>query len=299
MSSFEAIVARRIRSAAMAALLLALLAACSPPIRQYDIENQPMSCDEANRFAYRTAQAMGFAISEFSPATPATEGVLRGRRERQGASAGRQDIRVTITCPPTGPSLVAEEEGKWGDRLALKRGFHHAFTNIVSMTAAEKEMAERIDAGTAPPSQQRHDLQILIEPVRGQASKLDFDIDFAAAGLLPLRVTVNNHTARSYDLEPAKIRLTRADRKRERPLTPDQAAARIAGARGEDGKRLTDLSAAAVAERLRAKLLTATGVGPGDKASGYLYFPLAEYRRARVVAVEEESGEAEGFLVEF
>jgi hypothetical protein len=40
-------------------------------------------------------------------------------------------------------------------------------------------------------------------------------------------------------------------------------------------------------------------VRPGDKASGYLFFPLAEYHRARVVVVEEESGESEGFLVEF
>jgi hypothetical protein len=289
----------RRRVPGLPAALLVLLAACSPPVRQFDIVNQPLSCDAANRYVYRTVQAMGFAVSDFSPATPAKVGSIRGRRAWQGSASGEQRIGVAISCSPAGVTIDAREEGKWLDQITLKRAFYQSYTNILSMTAAEETMQEKIDAGTAPESQQRRDLQILVEPVRGQGSKLDFDIDLAAAGLLPLRISVNNHTARSYEIAPGKIRLTRADRKRAAPLALEQAAQRIEGARDPGGQPLTNLSAGEIADRLHAKLLVAATVRPGGKVSGYLYFPLAEYRRARVVVVEEESGEAEGFLVEF
>jgi hypothetical protein len=275
-----------------------LLAACNPPIKQYELNNQPYSCDEANRLSYATARAMGFAISEFTPATPSSAGKIRGLRNWQGSASGRQSILVRITCSPTGTTIDANEDGQLFGQIDLKRGFYQAFTNIVSMGAAEKEMEEKIDAGTAPASQQRHDLQIVIEPVRGQESKLDFEVDLAAAGLLPLRVNVNNRTPRTYEIDPSQTQLTAADRSRVRPLSPEEAGRRVAKARGADGSQPV-LSPETIGQRLRAKLLTAATVGPGDKASGYLYFPLAEYHRARVLAVEKESGESEGFLVEF
>ena len=62
------------------------------------------------------------------------------------------------------------------------------------MDAARREMTEKIDAGTAPASQQRGDLQVLLEPIRGQEAKLDFKLDLAAAGVLPVRVTIANRT---------------------------------------------------------------------------------------------------------
>jgi hypothetical protein len=281
-------------------LLPLLLAACSPPVKQYELNDQPLSCDEGNRFAYATARAMGFNVLEFSPATPSTPGNLRGWRKWQGSASGQQRIAVRISCSPTGTTIDANEDGAMLAQVDIKRGFHHAFTNIVSMRAADEEMQEQIDAGTAPASQQRRDLQIVIEPVRGHESKLDFDVDLAAGGILPLRVRVNNHTARTYEIDPAATRLTATDRKRVSPLSPAQAGERLAGARGADGgKAPADLSAQAIGERLRAKLFSTTTVRPGEKASGYLYFPLAEYHRGRVVVVEKESGESEGFLVEF
>jgi hypothetical protein len=285
---------------AIVAAIVISAAACTPPVKQYELNDQPFSCDEANRLSYATARAMGFAISEFTPATPGSPGAIRGRRNWQGSATGRQSILVKITCSPTGSTIDANEDGQMFGQIDLKRGFYQAFTNIVSMGAAEKAMEEKIDAGTAPASQQRRDLQIVIEPIRGQESKLDFDVDLAAAGILPLRVNVNNRTPRTYEIDPAETQLTAADRSRVRPLSPEQAGERISKARGPDGSQpVTSLSAEVLGERLRAKLLTAATVRPGDKASGYLYFPLAEYHRARVVAVEKESGESEGFLVEF
>jgi hypothetical protein len=275
-----------------------VLIACTPPVKQYELKDQPLSCDEANQLAYRTVRAMGFKISEFAAAAPGSSGSIRGRRERPGS--GAQNIVVTVTCTAAGATIDAGEAGKLFDQVDLKRGFHHSFTNIVQMKAADDAMEKKIDAGIAPPSQQRHDLQILVEPIRGHESKLYFEIDLAAAGLLPVRLSVNNHTARRYAIQPDQVRLTAADRSRARPLTAAAAAERVARAREpKSNQPLTALSAAAVATRLGEKSFSATEVGPGDKASGYLFFPLAEYERARVVVEDEESGEAEGFLVEF
>jgi hypothetical protein len=274
--------------------------ACSMPIQQFELENQTLTCEDANQVTYKTLRAMGFTLTAFEPAKPGRAGVLKGHRERPGTQPYEQHVTVDIECTPTGTSVDAHEDFKLLDQLEFKRGFYHSFTSIVSMTAAEQAMQERIDAGTAPASQQRRDLQVLIEPVRGHEAKLDFEIDLAAAGVLPLRLSVNNRTKNHYRFEAGEIRLTRKDRGRVSSLTPEQAAARVVGARHpETGDPVTTLSLEEVSKRLGNELFVANAVAPGERPSGYLYFPLAEYRRARVVVVEVTSGESEGFMVEF
>lgn len=296
MSSFDGSCARRF------GLVVALLAlcACNPPIKQFELRDQTLSCEEANQFSYKTLRAMGFTLTAFEPAQPGRAGVLKGHRQRAGTQPYRQSVTVDIECTPTGTSIDAHEDFTLLDQLEFKRGFYHSFTNIVSMTAADQALEERIDAGTAAPSQQRHDLQVLVEPVRGHEAKLYFDIDLAAGGILPLRLTVNNRTSHRYRLEPGEIRLTGKDRKRVPSLTPARAAARVVEAREpKTGEPVTTVSLEAVTDRLRDELFVADAVEPGERLSGYLYFPLADYQRARVVVVEDHSGESEGFMVEF
>jgi hypothetical protein len=274
--------------------------ACSTPLKQFELRDRSLSCEEANEVSYKTLRAMGFTLTAFEPAKPGRAGVLKGRRQRPGPPPHRQQVTVDIECTATGTSIDAHEDFKLLDQLEFKRGFYHSFTNIVSMTAAEEAMEKRIDAGTAPPSQQRRDLQVLVEPVRGHEAKLYFDIDLAAGGVLPLRLTVNNRTTNRYRLQAQEVRLTRKDRKRVSSLTPAQAAARVVETRlPETGEPVTALSLEAVTERLRKDLFVADVVEPGERLSGYLYFPRAEYGRARVVVVEDRSGESEGFVVEF
>jgi hypothetical protein len=59
------------------------------------------------------------------------------------------------------------------------------------------------------------------------------------------------------------------------------------------------MSADVITQLLDGKRLIATRVGPHSEVTGYLYFPLADYVRARAVLTEEDSDEAEGFVVEF
>jgi hypothetical protein len=281
-------------------LLLLLLAACNPPIRQFDLKNQQLSCDDANRIAYRTIEAMRFKVGEFEPGTPGQRGVIKASRTVSGKSDETQSVTVIIDCTPTGADIDASEDGKWLGQMEFKRAFHHAFLNVVSMGAAREALDQENLAGTAPASQQRRDLKVVVEPRRGQASKLDFAFDLAAAGVLPVRIDISNLTRGTYTLDVAAIRLTRADHERVEALSPAAAAARIVAAtHGNPPQPVTTLSRSAIADALSVRQFAATEIPPGTEREGFLYFPLAEYVGARVVLTDQETGEDEGVRVEF
>lgn len=282
-------------------LFLALLATagCTPPIRQFDLKDQPLSCDEANRLTYRTVEAMRFKVSEFQPAPAGGQGVIKASRT-SGSDNRVQAITVRLECTPTGVTIDASEDGAWLTPIEFKRAFHHAFLNVMTMHASRQQLEEQVLAGTAPASQQRRDLRIVVEPVRGQSARLDFPFDLAAGGVLPVRVAITNLTAHVYAIDPTAIRLVRADGERVVALTPDAAAQRMAAAPAATAPDRPPLpSPAAVRDALALRELTAARLAPGSERTGFLYFPLAEYRSARVVVTDTETGEDEGVRVEF
>ncbi|MGH7788994.1 MAG: hypothetical protein ACRERC_19135, partial [Candidatus Binatia bacterium] len=286
---------RRRGTGALHVLLTLGMLGCASAVRQYDLIDRPMTCDDANRTAYRTLQAMRFTVGEFQPAEPGRPGVMRGQRTTK---EDHRSVTVRITCTATGATVDATEDGAWLEQMEIKRSFHHAFTNIVSMRAAQEELDAKVVAGTAPASQQRRDVKVLVEPLRGQAGRIDFPFDIAAAGILPVRIDITNLTPQTYTLVPTELQLTTPARERVAALTPAAAAAQIAAAR-VDGKPLTVLSPTAIAGVLDGKQFSATSIAPGAQQRGFLYFPLAEYVSARLVLTDSESGEDEGVRVEF
>lgn len=281
-------------------LILLALAACNPPIKQYELKDQALSCDDANRVAYRTIEAMRFKVTEFNPAAPDQRGVIKATRTVSRGTDEQQNVTVNIDCTATGADIDASEDGAWLNQLEFKRAFHHAYLNVVSMRSANAQLEEKIIAGTAPASQQRRDLRVVVQPMRGQAAKLDFPFDLDAAGVLPVRVEITNLTPRTYALDVSAIRLTRADRERVAALAPRDAAARITSAkRGNPPQPLTTASPDAVADALGVRQFSASQIAPGAVREGFLYFPLDEYRSARIVLTDQETGEDEGVKVEF
>jgi hypothetical protein len=281
-------------------MLLALTAACTTPLQQYEIKSQALSCDEANRVTYDTLKSMGFRITGFEPAKLGKPGFVKGVKQLSASPPRRQDGVVTIECTPGGVNLDAREEGKILGQVDMKRAFMIAYKSVLQMREAEQQMEAQVAAGTAPAAYQRKGLRVLLEPVPGHAAKLDFQFDMAAAGILPIRVTINNPTDRRYLLDVNEIRLTAADHQRVIALSPGIAAERITQARSADtGEPLTTMSPVMVADVLSGKLFRATRIDPHSDVNGYLFFPVGEYERARVVLTEEESGETEGFVVEF
>lgn len=278
-------------------LLIALLAACTPPIKQYEMREQSISCDEANRFTYDTLVSMGYGITSFEPASPSRPGKARASRKNP-VSGGREPVTVLIACRAGGVDIDASEDGKLLGQIDFKRAFHITFSSVRSMATARAEQEKRQAAGTAE-SQQRTDLNVRIEPIHGQASRLDFDFDLSAAGVLPVRIRIQNPTGRFYSLEPGEIRLTRTDRERVAALGVEDVARRMAAARTPQGEPATSMGEAQIAERLRSRLFTTSSVAPRSDNSGFLFFPAGQYQRGRVVLTEKESGETEGFAVEF
>lgn len=287
-------IARRLRGL-IAAALLPLAGCASSPIRQYDLVDQPISCDDGNHLAYRTLEAMGYTVDAFQPAAPGGRGTIRATRQTAGEE---QHITVTVACTPNGVTLDASRDGVLVEQIDTKRGFQHAFLNVQSMGAAQQQLEEQMRSGSAPASQQRRDLRVVIAPLRGQGSKLEFPFDLAAAGVLPVRVDITNLTPRTYRVDADAIRLQRRDRSRVAPLTIAAAAAQVAAAR-VDGAPLTALGAAAIEDVLAAHRFAATTIAPNAREGGFLYFPVGDYGSARAVLTDTDTDEDEGVRVEF
>ena len=284
-----------LRRAALCGLLLAAFAACTPPIRQFDLKDQPLTCEQANAYSLRTLQAMGFTITQLDPATAERRGMLRGTREE----VGTDKVTVVVACDGRTAAINASEDGKWLGQLEFKRGFYLSFTATATQ-AAITEAAARDEARRPPEARTHKGLQVRIEPVRGLGAKLDFGLDLAAGGVLPVRVVVDNGTPRTYGFDPADLALIREDGSRVRALAVEEAARRVAGAPQQaSGGDAAAHGIEEVTQRLQAQVLQGGTVSAHQTTKGYLYFPLAHYVKGRVSLVDRESEETEGFLVEF
>lgn len=278
------------------AAVLVVLAACTFPIRQYDLKNQQLTCDQANDYTYHTLQTMGFTVTGFEPAVVGRSGTIHATREEQGT----QNVTVAITCNGTAANIDASEDGKFLGQLEFKRGFYLAFTATAAQAAVSaavaREQAER------PLDQKKvKGLQVLLQPVRGFAAKLDFDLDLAAAGVLPVSVTINNFSTRTYTFDPADVVLAQKDGTRAHPMPVADAVQRVSEARRQkDGtSESAPPDSADITRRLQGRLLTGHSVSPNQIVKGYLFFPLAPYVKGRITLEDQESEESEGFVVEF
>jgi hypothetical protein len=261
---------------------------CTPPVQQYALKNQKLTCAQANEYAFHTLQSMGFAISAFDPAAVGHEGTIHGSRQERGV----QNVTVTITCLANGTADIdASVDSQLLGQIDLKRGFYMAFTGVAAQTAI-REAAAREEAQRPLEQKKEKGLRVLLQPVAGQGAKLDFGLDLAAAGILPVRVTINNASTRSYSLDPDEVVLIQRDGTRVHPLPVDERAR-------SDGAAATPTDNAAISQRLRDRLLQTRAVSANQQLSGYLYFPLETYAKGRVTLEDQESEEAEGFVVEF
>jgi len=278
----------------VAALCVSALASCTPPIRQFDLKDQSMSCDEANRFAYESMKSLGYTISTFTPAVPGTAGVVKGSTEEKHRSGS---ATVVVTCGGAGPTIDASEDGKWLGQVDFKRAFYMTFVSLVSQKRALDKATQ--EQAALPIAQRRQQgFEVLITPLRGLDARLDLPADLTPAGVLPVRIVINNRTGSSYRLDAGDIVMVRSDGTRVQPLSVDEVVERVrSGPAPATGAAPPDL--ANLAQQLRLKLFTVDDVRPDGSAQGLLFFPLDLYRRARVLVTESQSEETEGIVVEF
>lgn len=235
---------------------------------------------------------MGFTITAFEPAAIGHAGVLRGTRNEQGV----QNVTVEVTCRSNNVDVDAGEDGKFLGRLEFKRAFYLSFTSIVQQ-AQITDAAAREAALHPQPERKGPGLRVLVQPVPGPAAKLDFSVDLAAAGVLPVRVTIVNGTSRIYRLDATDIVLMQKDGTRVRPLSVEETAQRVAMAPHPADAAAPD--AAAVTQQLRQRALSGDSVAANQTIKGYVFFPLGKYVKGRVSLEDQATEESEGVVVEF
>ncbi len=285
---------RRLRSF----LLGALVAGCTPVSQSYVVHSAEISCDEANRYVYAAVTDMNMKVTSFSQARPGRPGTIKAvGRDRSGS--------VSIVCDETGVH-VDPQQTSMGERM-FERGVFLSVTGrsglkmdrgaVTGREAPVGDLAQSVTDGDPAPS---GSVLVEVQPQKGFETVLDFDADLASAGILPVKVTIRNGTKRVYTfaLDGLVVRLRDSSDAATR-LTAVDAAARLAAKAGSGGAQ-TDLGNVESAKRIMIdKELKGAKLTPGASVSGYAYYPVGDYDRAKINLMDVAAGEPESFMVEF
>ena len=232
--------------------------------RKRTIAAPTLSCDEANRLAYRTVTTLGYSIVSLQVATPSQPGYILARKE------GAKDGKVTITCNGGGATVEPEKTGLPIPSLVGATEQPGEFPQIFVQTFNILRSTQEIAAKREP----EKGLVMTIIRLNGFESQLELGADLPATGILPVKVVISNNTARPYGLEASKVFLQSAAGARVAPIAPPLAG---------QGKALQ--------EELTLQ--------PGQTVTGYLFYPAGEYTSDRTMLIDKETEEREGFSVQF
>ncbi len=245
--------------------LLLLLYGCGA--RHVMLSEKGLTCAEAQRLAIDTVRRMGYTITESTTATPGTPGVILGSRTEGTNTSG---VMVSVACTTLGAEVQAKSDQTGLTDLNFSSEFRRNF-----------EAATANRPPPRPPAQSGVD--VLLTPERGPGFG-DLGVDLSSSGILPVSLRITNHTPRAYRFRVKGVRLQTVNGER-------------VGALGSDalGKQLGSEGAA----KLQTKSAHDEDIEPNGTLTGVLFFPFNSYTRARVELIDKQSGEAEGFALEF
>jgi hypothetical protein len=232
--------------------------------RKQTIVVPTLSCEEANRLAYRTVTVLGYTPASLQVAAPGQSGHILARKE------GAKDGMVTITCNPDGAVVEPEKTGIAIPSMiggAERPGeFPQLFKQAFNILRGTQEAA----AARGP----EKGLNLTMTPLNGFDSQVELGADLPASGVLPVRVVISNNTPRPYGVDMSKIFLQSAAGGRVAPVAPP---------------------AAGQSKALQGEMT----LQPGQTVSGYLFYPAGQYTSARTTLVDKETDEGEGFSIQF
>jgi hypothetical protein len=282
---------------AIGCALVALAIACTPMHAQYNVRRSNITCDQANRYAFQSLKSLGYTVTSFEPASIGRAGLLRASKSEDNAGrSSSHDGVVHITCDSSEVRLEASEDQILSQDMTFTRGFYLAFTGIADNSTTNAAYADEQAGGATEGG-----VKFKIQPQLALETKIDFGEDLAAGGVLAVKVVVQNGSPVTYTLDPAAIELRArggSDKVGQIAIGDAAKAVAKAAAAGLD-PGIPGPTAASIETTLRQRALAGRTLKPGDKAEGFVYFPTGTYARARATLVDVESGESEGFLVEF
>jgi len=261
------------------------------------------------------------------------------RKDSRGTMKGKISIRCDadgVKIKASESSLAGESEFERGvflgvtGRAELVRDRESADPNkLVARDPARRSGASGTSASGARPASGAGSatrpaavpmgtgIHVTLVPQSGFTTVLDFEANLGAAGILPVKVTIANGTDRAYGFDPRDVVLRQSgSRTRAYPLTPDEAVKLLQSANRRsisDGKAQVDTDVGptsptaasdlgdvrAASEIIPRRMLRSVRLSPGQRSSGYLYYEVGSYDRARVTMIDIATGETEGFIVEF
>jgi hypothetical protein len=247
--------------------LCGILVGCAPqqPLRKRTIEAPTLSCEDANRLAYRTVTTLGYTVASLQVGRPGQPGHIVA--EKDGGQVGT----VTITCHESGATVEPQKSGLPIPTLIGAAERPHEFQNLFQHTFNILRSGQEYAAHQGPAK----GLTMTMTRLNSFESQMDLGADLPANGVLPIKVEINNNTPRPYGLDTGKVYLQSAGGSdRIAPVAPPAAG---------QGKALQG----------------EITIQPGQSVTGYLFYPAGNYSSARTTLIDKENDEGEGFSVQF
>lgn len=275
-----------------------VVAGCTPVSQSYEVHSAQMTCDEANRYVFAAVGDMGMKVTSFTQARP-------GRTGRLSAVGSDRRGEVTIICDAEGVR-VDPTQTSMGDRV-FERGVFLSVTGRSGLrmdrgeiTGRERppgDLAQAVSEGTPAPT---GSVLVEVQPQRGFETVLDFDADLASAGILPIQVTIRNGSKRAYSfsLDGLTVRKRDSGEEAER-MSPADAVAMLVAKAGGSGAQTGIGNVESASRIITEKELKKASLPAGASVSGYVYYPVGSYDRARIRMTDVAAGEIESFLVDF
>ncbi|MGE0824998.1 MAG: hypothetical protein AB7G75_35040 [Candidatus Binatia bacterium] len=234
-----------------------------PPPPPTKIDDPTLSCEEANRIAYKTVNVMGYTATSVTVATPGGTGEIIA--EREGTRGGK----VVIQCHTGGGASVEGFEGGLpipslvgGDN---PHKFYNQFRRSFVLVRESETRAEQVS---------EKGFSVKMSKLNGVESRIEFGVDLPASGVQPVKVLITNNSPRPYGFDASQVFAMSASGGRVTPMAPPAAG---------QGKALQGEMT----------------IAPGQTVSGYLFYPGGNYTSARTTVVDKENDEGEGFQVQF
>lgn len=234
------------------------------PPRKRTIDIPTLSCEEANRLAYRTVTVLGYTPASLQIAAPGRPGYILAQKE------GAKDGKVTITCNDNGAVVEPEKTALAVPSLVGPAERPGEFPQIFAQTFNILRTSQQVVEARGP----EKGLNLTLTPLNSFESQIELGADLPAGGILPIKVVIANNTSRPYGLDTSKIFLQPASGGRVAPIAPP---------------------AAGQSKVLQGEMT----LQPGQTVSGYLFYPAGQYTSARTTLVDKETDEGEGFSIQF
>jgi len=267
----------RLRTPVLRCLLLACMVVQGTGCvaRYVRMEEKGITCGAAQQMALDAVRRMGYTIATATTPTPSGPGMITASRFEGATQHG---LLVRVYCTTLGAEVEAQSQAGGWSELGVTEEFKRQFATV--------QATPSLPRAAAP---QGVDILLTLE----RSATTGLNVDFGSLGLLPVRVRITNRTAQAYRLRVQEVVLQTADGQRAKPVPLAEVlkrlgASTVEGVPGEAGRY----------EAVRQQALGDREIDAEETVTGFLFFPFNAYTRARVVLIERESGEPEGFAIE-